>query len=220
MVTNLDYGDVNVVLDNGDLLAIERKEIHDFLGSIGDGRLFDQAERMSKAKYSAIIVQGTLTYSSDDMAIANKERTNWSGVSVRGALYAVQFSGCPVLFCPEDWYPRIVQSLIEFVSKSDQHWQNKHRRIITFPPLDERISLLATFPNIGIKRATSMVEFCGKTEGNLGTLAESLCWASAMPLIENGSRPAGWGNKIAQNFREYLGLKPGQYLEIKEDKSE
>jgi len=220
IVSQLDFGDVNVILDNGELLAIERKQVFDFLSSIGDGRLFDQAERMSKAKYSAIIVQGTLGYTSDDMAVANKEKTNWSGSSVRGALYAVQFSGCPVIFAQEDWYPKIIQDLINFVTKPDKHWQTKHRRIITFPPLDERVDLLASFPNIGVKRASSMVEFCGKVEGNLGTLAEALCWASAMPLIDNASRPAGWGNKIAQNFRDYLGLKPGQYLEIKESETE
>jgi hypothetical protein len=227
IVGKLDYGDINVILDDGTILAIERKQIFDFLGSIGDGRLFDQAERMAKAKYSAIIVQGTLGYTADDMAVANKEKTNWHGASVRGAMYAVQYSGCPVIFCQEDWYPKIVEGLIEFVSKPDQHWQRKYRRIITFPPLDDRVEILASMPvniteraryTVGVKRATSLVEFANK-KGSI-SLAETLSWGTCLNLINKEDRPEGWGTKVIEQFRQYLGLKENQYLEVKESKTD
>lgn len=215
---DLDYGDVQIILDDGKRLAIERKSVHDLLASIADGRLFSQVERMAQADYSIVIVVGTLSYTVDDMAVANGEKTNWNGASVRGALYAVQFSGCPVLYSNERWYPILIEGIANFVAKPNQHWQQKHRRIITFPPLDDRVDLLASFAGIGVKRATSLLEFAGK-DGELGTLSAALAWACALELINVGSRPAGWGKKMIENVRLAMGLKSGQYLEIKESEA-
>lgn len=219
-VSSLSCGDLNAILDDGSKLAIERKEIHDFLNSIGDGRVFSQVENMATgAKYYAIIIEGYIGFTSDDMVLVNGEETNWKGVSVRGALFSIQWSGCPVTFAPKGYYAFAVNEMINLVSKDDQHLQKIHRRIITFPPIDIEIDILTAFPDIGLKRAMALFDYIGgKTENP--TLAEAICWGAAFPLIKGESRPTGWGNKIVDKFRKTLGLRENQYLEIKEENGE
>lgn len=220
IISNLSCGDLNIILENGDKLAIERKEIHDFLASIGDGRLFDQVERMAnEAKYSAVIITGTLGYTQEDMVIANGEVTNWNGVSVRGALFSVMYSACPVFMINKEHYGELCKEIAEFVSKEDQHFQKSHKRIVTFPPVEPEIDILCAFPDVGLKRANALIDFISGREGN-GTLAEALSWISAFPLIKYESRPQGWGNKIVDKFRKVLGLKENQYLVIQEEENE
>jgi ERCC4-type nuclease len=220
MVSKLASGDINVILDNGSILAIERKEIHDFLGSIGDGRIFKQVEMMaSSAKYSVVVIEGSLQINYDtDMVIANGELTNWKGSSVRAALFAIQFSGCPIMFCPKGTYAQQIEELVKIVSKDDEHLQRIHRRIVTFPPISTAQDILMAFPGIGFKRAESMIKFCGEN-GSDGKLADMLCWATALQLIPYESRPVGWGNAVVRNFKETMGLQENEYLDKKKEET-
>jgi ERCC4-type nuclease len=88
----LDCGDIKIILEGGNVLAIERKRAGDFLGSIGDGRLFNQVERMSKSsKWCCVIIEGQISYDKDDMAVIpvydrsgnmiSAEVTGWHGAS-------------------------------------------------------------------------------------------------------------------------------------------
>ena len=225
MVSKLASGDINIILDDGSILAVERKEIHDFLGSISDGRIFKQVETMAdNAKYYAVIIEGSLQINYDtDMVIANGELTNWKGSSVRAALFSIMWSGCPVSFSPKGCYAQTVEEMAKLVSKNDEHLQRIHRRIVTFPPIEIAQDILMAFPNVGFKRAESMIKFCGEN-GNDGKLADMLCWAAAMPEIPYESRPAGWGNAMVKSFRETFGLEDDEYLdkrkEGKNDKTE
>lgn len=220
LISKLSSGDLNIILEDGSILAIERKEIHDFLASIGDGRLFAQVENMAThAKYSVIVITGTLGYTKDDMAIANGEITNWHGASVRGAMYAVMFSACPVFLVNKENYASLCLELSEFVTKEDQRLQRNHKRIVTFPPVEDEVDILCAFPDVGLKRANSLMDFIGGKNGN-GTLAEAMSWVSALPLIPAESRPQYWGMKSIDKFRKTLGLKENQYLEIREETQE
>lgn len=222
-VTSLAFGDVNVVLDTGDILAIERKAATDFLGSIGDGRLFRQVESMANnAKFYCVIVVGGFYFSKSDMTVAvnpdgTEEETNWKGVSVRGALHALQWSACPVLFTASiPQYPFTIMEAVGFVSKPTDHVQRlRHTRIVTFPPVDTSVEILASFPGIGIKRAQALMDYADGSE--FKSLAGALAWGSVLPLIKKGGRPDGWGEAAVANFRTILGLKANQYLQIKED---
>lgn len=218
-VAHLTSGDVNVILDNGEVLAVERKNAADFLGSVADGRVFRQVENMANsAKFYCIIIVGEFSFDKEDMVVCNGRTTGWRGISIRGALYAIQFSGCPILFCRSSGYPDYTETLLEivkFVSKPETHWQMLgHRRIVTFPPIDIQTEIIAAFPGIGLKRAKALLEFAGK-KGKRGTLAEALTWASAFPMLAESSMPEGWGKKVANNFRTMLGLADDEYLDIK-----
>ena len=98
-----------------------------------------------------------------------------------------------------------------------------HKRIVTFPPIDQRVEIVASFPGIGLKRAESLLRFAkaqldtGDPEDEYSTIAEALTWASAFNFIPSKSRPEGWGDKTVQNFRLALGLDKDQYIDIKKD---
>jgi len=221
----LKFGDLNVILDNGDLLAIERKEAHDFLGSIGDGRVFRQVEAMSNgAKWCAIIIQGVISFDENDMTEINGKVTNWRGASVRGALLAIQWSGCPIIFTasfPYD-YAEIVADIIKFCSKPDVHHQSLGRkRIVTFPPISLPEEIVAGFPGIGLKRARSLINFAKDMDDKSKepSLAKALCWVTYLPRLDYKSRPEGWGDKTVTNFRLALGLSDNEHLIIEEERS-
>lgn len=227
----LTCGDINVILDGGGVLAIERKRPGDFLGSIGNGRIFRQVENMAQhAAWSCVIIEGSITFDQDDMAVIptydksdrlnGSETTGWRGVSVRAAMYAIQWSGCPILAVPPTMLPNVVADLIRFCSKPSEHTQSLGRkRYVTFPPLTLSEEIIASFPNVGIQRARSLLEFAKtNNDTDTATLAEALSWGSVLDLIERKSRPEGWGDKTIENFRTVLGLELGE-LTILENKS-
>src|SRR5688572_2398617 len=108
--TKVTAGDINIPMDDGNILAIERKTPEDFLNSIVSGHIFDQVEVMSQhAKYCAIVVTGGFVYSknADDVGVFTDnekeiKNTNWKkrGSAVRGAIRTIEASGCPIEFCP------------------------------------------------------------------------------------------------------------------------
>lgn len=215
LVSKLTCGDLNVILDDGTKLAIERKEVHDFLASIGDGRLFSQVENMANnSKYYFIIIEGELGFK-EDIVTADGEETNWKGKAVRAALWAVGLSACPVFFVPKGSYAYVVEEIIDFVSKEDERVQLTHKRIVTFPPVSLEVDILAAFPGIGIKRAESLMEFA--EQGKHGGLINALAWGAAMPKIPKGNRPKYWGDAVADNFRKTLGLNEGEYIDVKKE---
>lgn len=214
IISKLQSGDFNAILEDGSILSVERKTVFDFLGSIGDGRLFKQVENMAThAKYYAVVIEGHLGFNKEDMTIADGQFTNWRGVAVRAALFTVMWSGCPIFFCPPGSYPFILEELVKITNKTDKRFQRNHQRIITFPPLDTEVDILMAFPNIGQVRAESLMDFA-KEDGRGGTLVGAFCWAAAFPLIKGG-RPKGWGNAMVNDFRKTLGLEKDEYLEIK-----
>ncbi len=221
-IANLTCGDVNIILDTGDVLAIERKRADDLLGSIGDGRVFRQVEQMAQgAKWSCIIVEGHITFDKKtDMTVVNGRETKWRGVSVRGALMAIQFAGCPVIPSMPETYPDVISDVIAFCSKPEVHQQSLSRkRIVTFPPIDLKEEIIAAFPGVGLKRARSLFEFVGSgNENQFSSLAEAICWITAFPGINQSARPEGWGNGTVMNFRAALGLKENEYLTLVEEK--
>lgn len=220
-IADLASGDINVILDDSSILAIERKRAGDFLGSIGDGRVFRQVEQMATcAKWSCIIIEGEITFNRNDMTVIDGEETKWRGTSVRGAMYAIQWAGCPIVTTNKYSFPQIVADVIQFCSKPSVHQQALGRkRIVTFPPISLNEEIVAAFPGVGLKLARSLIEFaCKQNDTNTGTLAEALSWASCLGLIDRKNRPEGWGDKKITNFRVALGLNTNQYLDIKEDK--
>lgn len=232
----LTCGDINIILDDGKLLAIERKRPGDFLGSIASGRLFRQVENMAKnATWSCVLVEGLFMFDKNDMAvipiydkadekIIQYEKTNWKGASVRGAMYAIQWSGCPIITVDPSNVPKVVHDIAGFCTKPAEHAQSLGRkRIVTFPPITLPEEIVSALPGVGLKRARALLEFSARKNGNkerVPSLSEALSWASMLILIDKGSRPEGWGNQTILNVRSALGLLTGEYLAIQEDKKQ
>jgi ERCC4-type nuclease len=211
-------GDLNILLSNGGILAIERKTPSDLLNSIGDGRLFHQVENMANhANYSVIVITGYMSYDPKDDFVVIDAKTNWKGKSVRAALDAVQFSGCAIRTCSKNGYATTVGELYDLVNKSSGiHLQLKKRRVITFPPVSVPVEILSSFPGIGLKRAISLLEWASTTKGDecSTTLAQAIEWASIMALVNKPDRPEGWGDAVVKTFRGSLGLQPDECMKI------
>lgn len=221
-------GDINIPLDDGSILSIERKTPSDFLGSIPNRHIFNQVEVMAQhAKYSAIIVTGHFSYThKTDMVKADNILTEWNGKSVRAVINAIQFSGCPIVFCPADEYCNMIVEIYNLVNKNDKHQGVIKNRIITFPPVDARVEFLAQLPGVGLVMAESILKFAGMMDENAdsdgyGTVAGALHWISILVQIDKDSRPQGWksANKILTH-RKFMGYKSNQYLAINSEKQE
>lgn len=221
IVANLTAGDINIPLDDGGVLCIERKTPADFLGSIADGRIFEQVEAMSSiAKYSAFIVTGYFTYGDkSDAVFIDGEKTNWKGRAVRAVMTLIQYANCALIFCPPSQFCNQIAELYSTVNKPEERSGFRKKRIVTFPPLDERVEILCGFPGLGVKLAESLLTFAGMMEGEadelgFGSLASALRWATIMGIIDKNDRPAGWGAAKIMAFRKMLGLKSNEYIDL------
>ncbi|MEO6564823.1 MAG: ERCC4 domain-containing protein [Casimicrobiaceae bacterium] len=230
----LACGDINIILDDGKLLAIERKRPNDFLGGIASGRIFRQVENMAKnAAWSCILLEGIFSFDKEDMAVVpvyspddgkiiRWEKTEWKGASVRGAMYAIQWSGCPIIMVDPVTLPKVVHDIALFCSKPAEHAQSLGRkRIVSFPPISLPEEIVSALPGVGLKRARALLEFAQRKNANqerVPSLGEALSWASMLNMIDKKSRPEGWGAKTILNVRVALGLEMGEYLTVHEDK--
>jgi len=220
-------GDINIPLDNGEILAIERKTATDFLNSIKDRHIINQVEVMHQnAKYCAIIITGKLAYSPvDDHVIADKRDTEWKGKSVRALLDLIQLSGCIIRYCPVSEYASMVKEIYDVVSKPAEHRGIIKNRIVTFPPIDDRVQFLAQLPGVGLESAESLLNFAGMMESvkpdednnTFSTVAQALHWLSILVQIDQDSRPKNWGPKRILTNRKFLGLNSNEYLKIEKE---
>jgi len=226
-------GDINIPLDNGSIFAIDRKTPQDFLNSIPNRHIFNQIEVMAQyAKYSSIIITGFFHYDKNDMVwisdngkLEAATKTNWKGVSVRSTMSLIQYSGCALIFCPPARYPDQIAELYNTVNKPDKHQGITQHRIVTFPPVDNRITFLAGgsgLPGIGIKLADTLLTFAGMMDGDAdeqgyGTLAGALHWVTILSGISKSERPKGWGPEKILTVRKFLGLSSNQYIKTQEE---
>lgn len=214
-ITHLETGDINVILDDGRRVAIERKSPGDFLSSIADGRLFNQVERMSAFDSYCVVVTGVFRYSRDDRVYINGNITPWNGKAVRAVIIALQMSACPVINSGNSsGYARVVSEFIQFCSKPPEKTQSSSR-IVTFPPLTAAENVLVSFPGVGVRRAKALLEFVG------GNLCDAIEWGSSIiPLLRDDAKPEFWGSVTVENFRATLGLGNNQIMKVEDLKNE
>lgn len=108
--TLLDAGDYWVATEDNQLLIIERKTPEDLLGSIKDGRLFEQCHRMkTQSKWCYVVITNVIYSGSDGKAWANGKRLGgpkpndgWNYNSVDGTLLTIQELGVFVVHCKNE----------------------------------------------------------------------------------------------------------------------
>lgn len=215
-VSRLQAGDVNIVLPTG-LLAVERKTANDLLGSIGDGRLFEQAARMVKvASWPVVVVHNGLHYDHNDFVVINGQSTQWRGKAVRAALLAVQWAGCAVVIAnggPVDFASRVAE-IVQLAQKPDhRHFERSKTRKppIDFFPDDEairqRVEFIASIPGVGPTRARNLLDW---VPGH--NVAEALEWITGIATLHPKNRPPEWGRVTIDSVRSFLGLTGTMYL--------
>jgi len=171
--------------------AIERKRVYDFLKSIYDGRLFEQAERMAQAYEKPIlIVEGEL-YKIDEVY---NEKIFWGALAKVMAEYYIS-----VIFTSNFNHTAIfLYSLAKKIQeKKQKRIVAKHKpRIYTLS--HRQLIIVQSLPNIGPKRAESLLKKFGSVR--------KLLLASDKELLSI----EGLGKKTVQEIRKLLDTKyPG-----------
>ena len=207
VVTALEAGDLWASCADGELLVIERKTPNDLLDSIGDKRLFLQAQKMrERSKWAYIVVTGWLTPTHDYKTFVNNKFTGWNWDSVQGALLSVQEAGVRVAYCADDrHYPATVQWLARRERGAKVLAPAEGATRVMSPA--ERV--LTGLPGIGLERAQDLLE------SHLSA-AHALAWLTWMDTF---GEVAGIGNGIKTQVRRALGLADGQELTIWSDEA-
>lgn len=207
VVTALECGDLWASCADGELLVIERKTPSDLLASIGDGRIFLQAQRMrERSKWAYVVVTGWLTPTHDNKTFVNNRLTGWNWESVQGALLSVQEAGVRVLYCADDHrYPGVVQWLARRERAAERVLAPVNTARVMTP--GERV--LTGLPGIGLERAQELLD-------EMSSPAQALAWLTWMDTF---GEVTGIGAGIKHGVRKALGLADGQTLTIWSDEA-
>ena len=210
-VDTLPAGDVQLFLDDGQVLLVERKVSGDFLGSIADGRLFDQASRLVESRISDqlngkpisvwpyLIITGTLRPSGKDLVITDRGETAWDWESVNSAILTLQEMGVFVGFArDDDDFERALLAL-----------GNRKREDVKIMParqsylVSQQALFLMGIPGIGEERSTRVLEWAG------GNLTNALIGLTDLSLSSPVSK------SLRSSIRHFFGLNDGTILDIK-----
>jgi len=135
-------------------LAIERKTIHDFIASLFDGRLFRQADDLSKNyKISIILIEGDASLVSQ---LLNNPKVYYGALSSLIINYNVK-----TVFVPTVEDSAIFIDRLAFNLKKDQRTRIIYNQKKYSSGEDYQINLVASLPGIGPKLAEKIIEKFG-----------------------------------------------------------
>lgn len=207
VVTALECGDLWASCDDGELLVIERKTTSDLLGSIADGRLFQQAHKMrERSQWAYLVVTGYLQPTHDGKTFVGGKATGWDWNAVQGALLDVQETGVQIVYCEHDnGYEATVQRLAKR-SRAGRVLMNTARpsRVMTAGE-----TILTSLPGIGLERAQIVL-------AEFDTPAQALCW---LTWPNTYHEIAGIGDGIKNGVRRALGLTQSESLTVWSDEA-
>jgi len=193
VVMALDAGDAIVTCDDGNTLVVERKTPSDLLGSIKDGRLFQQCHAMREMSgfcYLAII--GRIDMVKNDMVRVDGYRiTGWTWQSLQGALLTVQEMGVGIIYASD------FKTCIERLAQRDRDDVTIHPRRKSEPMTPDE-AFLASLPGVGAVRAKRLLAN--------GPACYALDWLTNI-WDESGIKIPGIGYSQKANIRSILGLK-------------
>jgi len=199
LITLLDAGDFLATTDDSALLSIERKTPSDFLGSVADGRLFNQVAAMKRlTPWVYVLVSGAFVADAHGLIVIDGKQTGWNWGSVQGALLQVQEMGGYVIFAHSD------ADLEPAILRLGEH----DRGPVTVRPERQVVALsvaeqiLTSLPGIGEKRAAELLAYTGR-----------LGWALCL-LTDQNTALAGIGAVTRKKIREALQLEEGETISV------
>lgn len=203
-ITMLDCGDVWVATEDNQLLIIERKEPSDLLGSIKDGRLFEQCHRMrQQSQWCYVVITGNLYPGPDGKVWCGQRATGWNYDAVEGALLTVQEMGVFVIHCKSD---------LDF-GPTVERLASRSRGVLSIGcarpsnVLNAGETMLTALPGVGYEKVKKLMDYHK-------TPAEALCFLTWEDVdIPN----IGIANGIKRNVKKALGLNPNQKIYISYD---
>lgn len=208
-VTLLDCGDVWATTDALDLLIIERKTPSDLLGSIEDGRVFEQIARCrERSQWVYLVITGTLAHSLDGYTIADERVTRWRWRDVQGALLSIQEAGAGIVYCTDD---SEFAATVQWLGRRERVQEKAIRTRTAARVMTTGEQILTALPGIGLQRAQTLLdEFAGNPTW-------ALVWLSQLGTVYE---VAGIKDGTKHNVRTALQLEPGQELHITRSRKE
>ncbi len=179
---HLETGDYQI----GDKIVVERKTLTDFLESIKNGRVFQQAYRMAQTEMNGLIIL------EGDRSMV--EPSGMSRKAVQGALlHLTVFIGIPVLRSKD--IHETASLLIDIYTHSQRKELPRKMKVISGikglrlnKKQRQKLFLVQDLPGIGIKRGFSLLDHFGSIENILK--------APPMDLV----KVEGIGHKLADRI--------------------
>lgn len=190
----LECGDAKIWCTDGSILLIERKTPSDFLNSIPQDHIFDQAARMMVERTTAgvfpfLIITGEIHRNPQTggcIIPGQRHGEGWNWDAVQGALLTIQEAGVPVIFCASEMeYPAALERLARRNKKI--MLINPTREIIPLTP-QERV--LCAFDGIGPELAREILQKCTSLAWALDTLTDLEKTAPKIPGVAFGRKQA------------------------------
>lgn len=202
IVATLDCGDCWASTDDGQMLVIERKTPTDLLGSIKDGRLFQQVAAMrERSKWAYLMITGALAHTLDGMVIADNRTTGWRWADVQGALLDVQELGVSLVVCQSDsHYEEAIIRLARRNRKAVKAIEPRMQPHI----LTDAEKVLISLPGIGLERA-------GLLLGEFGSASYAIAW---LTWLNTFAEISGIGDGTKHAVRRALGLQADEWLAV------
>ena len=165
---NLATGDYLI----GDKIIVERKTLNDFLVSVKNGRIFQQAYRMANTEMNGLIILE-----------GDKSMVDFNGMSrraIQGALiHLTVFIGIPVIHSKD--IHETASLLTALFSQCQRQELPRKKQIISGikglrinKKQRQKLSLIQDLPGIGIKRGYSLLKHFSTIEKILSASSEEL----------------------------------------------
>jgi len=209
LVQQLDTGDAKVYCANGMFLNVERKTPSDFLSSIPNDHIFDQAARMmqerrDKGELPFLVITGEILRNPQTgkcIIPGSKHGEGWNWHAVQGALLSIQESGVPVIFCAGD---------LDYAPCLERLAQRDHTKMIINPtheimPLTPEERVLCAFDGIGPELSAAILEVCTTPAWAFDILTD---------IGPDAPKIAGIAEGRKRMIRRVLGLQDDQKLAV------
>jgi len=197
---SLETGDYKLWRDDGHVVIVERKAVSDLLGSIADGRVFQQmarlAEMSSDTVWTYVMVTGEIE-TLDNRVVTQRGVTGWNFRSVNGALLTMQEVGVSVAFGDDS---TLAQDLITLAERNHSGVKVSPKREIAL--ISQEAAFIAGIPGIGEKRGADIMKRAA------GNIAHALIW-----VTDTEAGHQGW-NAIKRRAKKFLGLAEDERLEV------
>lgn len=203
--------DVMAIADDGCTLAFERKTATDFLNSLKEDRLFPQLTRLALTRieqqrmdeqltyWPYLIITGQFLPGPDGKVTADGRATGWSFEKIQGTLTNIQEMGVFVIFANGDLD---YENTILRIGRRNREPQ---MRILAPRParmLGPKFDFLTGITDIGIETTQKLLDWSGDN------VAQILSGLTDMSI------KAPVSLSVRRNFRNMLGLREGESLEV------
>ena len=191
-VQMLENGDAKIWCADGAVLLIERKTPSDFLSSIPNDHIFDQAARMITERATNgvlpfLVITGEIHRNPQTgtcIIPGSKHGEGWNWDAIQGALLTIQEAGVPVIFCASEMSYAAALERLATRNKTTMRI-NPYREIL---PLSPQERVLCAFDGIGPELARAILEKCPSLGWALDTLTDLDKDAPKIPGIAFGRK--------------------------------